>query len=119
MIGISTQTYDLNGTRIFQQADIETEASNRTLSRRVTRVATLDGGSVLSDSGAAHGDREILVVEPRADEEAVAWAAYIVENYELVTVAMRDGAFSGCPETYRVNGGSLEINVLVKEKLSA
>ena len=119
MIGISTQTYDLNGTRIFPQADIETDASNRTLSRRVTRTATLDGGSVLSDSGAAHGDREILVVEPRAEEDAVAWAAYMVENYDLVTVTMRDGAFSGCPETFRVNAGALEINILVKEKLSA
>jgi hypothetical protein len=118
MIGVSAQTYDLDGCRLFMQADLETEAANRTLSRRATRTATLDGGVVISDSGAAHGDRDITVVEPMASEEVVAWAAYIVENYELVTVTMRDGAFSGCPETFGINAGSLELKILVKEKLS-
>jgi len=119
MIGISTQTYDLNGTRIFRQADYEAELANLGLSRRVTRTATLDGGVAITDSGAVHGDRDISVKEPDADEEAVAWGKYIVENYGLVTVTMSDGAYSGVPSDCVFSGGMMELKIMLTEKLSA
>ena len=115
MIGISTPIFDLAGARIFRQVDV----ANRTGARRVSRTATLDGGVSVYDTGYSDSDRDCTVTEPDAGIDAVEFAKRIVETYDLITLSMEDGAYEGIPESYRMNGGDLEMKVLITEKLSA
>jgi hypothetical protein len=115
MIGISTQTYDLDGARIFRNPE---DLKNRRGERRVSRTGTLDGGVVITDLGFADGDRTILVNEPNASLASVDFARYLVEHYSLVNVMTEDGAYSAVPSAYDVSNGELSLTMLVSEKLS-
>ncbi len=118
MIGISTQNYDLIGARIFRRTDIETELSNSAGKRRLSRTATLDGGASIYDTGYTDSDRDMTVIEPGAEIDAIEFARYIVETYGLINVASRDGFYLGVPESYRMDGGNLEMKILITERLS-
>jgi hypothetical protein len=118
MIGISTETYNLAGARVFQNTDRSTDISNRNGERRVSRTATLDGGCVITDMGYSDGDRRVRIEEPQASVEAVDFARYIVENYNSVVITMDDGAYQAAPESYAVKKGVLAITMLVKIKLT-
>ena len=115
MIGISTPIYDLAGARIFREVNIE----NRAGVRRVSRTATLDGGVSVYDTGYSDGDRDCKVIEPDAGIAVIEFVKRIVETYNLITLSMDDGAYEGIPESYSMNGGDLEMKVLITEKLSA
>lgn len=118
MIGISTRIYDIAGARIFR-ADPAEERANIGGGRRVTRHKTLDGGVAVYDTGYADGDRTLLATEPDADQEAVAFARYIVETYSLVAASLSDGCYLGVPESYWIaDDGTLNLRILVTEKLS-
>jgi hypothetical protein len=116
MIGISTQTYDLNGARIFK-VDLSSELANRKGSRRVERTATLDGGVAIYDTGYSESDRDILIEVPGATPADIDFARYIVENYGLVNITTLDGSYSGVPESYGVDDGTLKIKILVSNKI--
>ena len=118
MIGISTQTYDLAGARVFRNTDRNEDLRNRKGERRVSRTATLDGGCLIADMGYSDGDRTIRIEEPQASIEAVDFARYIVEHYTSVVIATEDGAYQAAPESYEVKYGVLTMTLLVKTKLS-
>jgi len=118
MIGISTQTFDIDGNMIFDISRV-IAVKNRQGARRVSRTATLDGGVVITDTGHSDGDRDIVIEVPDASITCVDFARYIVENYSLVTVAAEDGAYEAVPESYSVDKGTLEIKLLIKQKLSS
>ncbi|MEI7635871.1 MAG: hypothetical protein WCJ37_01085 [Syntrophus sp. (in: bacteria)] len=119
MIGISTQTYDIAGARVFRRSERTAGLGNMKGSRRVTRTATLDGGVAIYDTGYSDSDRDIVATEPDADVSCIDFARYIVTMYGLVTVTMEDGVYTGVPETYQVNrDGALEMKILLTAKLS-
>jgi hypothetical protein len=119
MIGISTPTFDTQGSRVFRNADRGTEMKNRSGARRIARTATLDGGCVIADMGFSDGDRSLTAEDPLPGIEAVEFARYIVENYGLVVVTTEDGVYEAAPEAYDVNAsGVLSIKLLVSGKLS-
>jgi len=118
MIGISTQTYDLDGARIFNETSRAKDAENRRGERRTSRTATLDGGVVITDLGFSDGDRTIKVFEPDASLESIEFARYLVEHYSLAVVTTEDGAYEAVPSTYDVSDGDLTITLAVVEKLS-
>lgn len=117
MIGISTRTYDLLGSMIFPLSDSD-DMINGNGKRRCSRTATLDGGCVVYDTGYAEGDRTIKVREKDADKSLVDFAKYITQKYPTVIVTSRDGAYIGVPESYNVNNGTLEMDILIIEKIS-
>ena len=117
MIGISTQTYDLSGARIFKL--IMPVPVHRAGSRRIMRTATLDGGVTIADMGYSDGDRTFTIEIPDPRIEDVDFARYIVETFNLVTVVTDDGVYSVAPSTYKVlSNGKLSIELLVKQKTS-
>lgn len=118
MIGISTQTYDLDGTRLFLETDRAQDSENKSGARRVSRTATLDGDVLVSDMGYADGDRTIKVREQMASLAAIAFARYIVEHYQLVVVTTDDGAYTAVPSEYGIDSGDLVMTMLVTEKIS-
>ncbi len=117
MIGISTQIFDLEGARIFR-TNRDADLKNRQGGRRVSRTATLDGGVVITDTGYVDGDRDLIIEEPQASVESVAFARYIIEHYGLVNVMTDDGAYEAAPGSYKVDDGLLTIKMMITEKIS-
>ena len=119
MIGITTVEYDPDGARIFRHAGRGGASGIHAVQRRISRRSTLDGGISVYDNGMSHGDREILVMEPQADLEAIEYATRIVETYNRVVVSTREGVFLGAPESARVDtDGTLVLTLWVIEKIS-
>jgi hypothetical protein len=88
------------------------------LSRRISRTATLDGGVVLTDLGYSDGDRTVLLATP-PDAEALAGLQYLLRNYGLVNVALPDGFYQTGLANLQANGENLAVSLLLKQRLSA
>jgi hypothetical protein len=81
--------------------------------RRVSRVATLDGGASLLDGGVTVADRTIsvdLAGQSRADIDAL---KYLFTTYATLLVLTEDGAFKAAPERISVSGNSARMSLLV------
>lgn len=117
-VGISTQTYDLNGAVLVRGITPDAEQENRNVRRRVTRTATLDGGCALYDTGYSASDRDILVEVDNPTDTLYDALQYLCRTYNLLTVAVRDGVFIVAPESCQIVQGKLQLRCLVKEALS-
>lgn len=90
-----------------------------TTSRRVNRVATLDGGAVFNDFGHTEADRSIelrWLPESAAHEESI---RRLVRLYTKITVATADGLFLAAPDTYTPGGTESRLSLLVERRLDA
>jgi hypothetical protein len=114
MIGICTQTYDLDGARVFHQT--HTSDTQRS-TRRVSRTATLDGGVVIDDGGYAAGDRTIELKQTNPAQADIDFCNYVLQNYSTVILTCREGAFVVAPSQVDVDRrtGELKAVYLVKE----
>lgn len=113
MIGISKTTQATgNAAAIVIQELPATRTRNE--SARVTRSATLDGGCIIDHQGFSDSDRTIEVRANLTREQAdILWDIFTGETY--VNVATADGFFYGAIESMQDEGGSVRMNILVKE----
>ncbi len=92
LIGLAARTFDPEGTLLLPWRDgTETES----ISRRVNRTATLDGGVSITNRGYAPGDRTVtlsLQGEPLARVER---ARRLLRLHSQITISMRDGCYTG------------------------
>lgn len=65
-------------------------------SRRVSRTATLDGGSVVTDSGYTDTDRT-LTIQTRITEAQETILKYLIQTYALLTVVTDEGCYTCAP----------------------
>lgn len=118
MIAIMSVTYDPDGYWIFRDAQPDNDQGNRSGSRRVSRVATLDGGCSVYDTGYSDSDRTITIHQPSPSRACLEFAAHITSNCPYVIVSTPEGAFRGVPDNYRVVNSELKIDILITERLS-
>lgn len=88
-----------------------------TTSRRVNRVATLDGGAVFNDYGYAAADRTIDLrwrPESAAQEATV---IRLVRQYQRLTVATTAGLFLVAPQVYTPAENESRLTLLVERQL--
>jgi len=111
MISITTQIS--SSYMIVLQEDPDGSKLDR-FSRRVSRVATLDGGSVVNDSGYSDTDRT-LIIEAEITEAQKASLEYMIENYSLWNVSSKTGFFSCAPQKMDCPNGQLNLTLLVAE----
>ncbi len=64
-------------------------------SRRQTRVATLDGGSVLQDRGFSNSDLTFVISAKEFSEGVFESLRYLVESFPEVRISTRIGSFIG------------------------
>ena len=83
-------------------------------SRRVSRVATLDGGSVVTDSGYSDTDRT-LTIEADVTEVQKALLEYMIKNYSLWNVVTGSGHFVCSPKSMNVDNGELRLILYITE----
>lgn len=101
-LSISTQTADPFGSITLE---IDATATNLgDTSRRVSRVATLDGGASIIDGGYTVADRTITVDLTGQDRETVDTLRYLFQTYSELVVLTEEGAFLATPE--RITSGT-------------
>lgn len=110
MVSITTQVS--SSYVIVLQED--KDSTIRSYSRRVSRIATLDGGSVITDSGASDTDR-ILKIKATVTQTQADDLEYMIKTYALLNVATKNGVFSCAPASMKVDNGDLELILFVTE----
>lgn len=111
MISISMKTADLNGHVEFEDGTSDFGG----IPARVSRAATLDGGSVVVNSGVSHGDRT-FTLKTEIDEQQRATLEHIQEAASLINVSCREGFFSGAISYVDAESPNLNATILIKSK---
>ena len=113
---LSTQTFDPLGHVQLQVLPDTTDGETR---RRVNRIATLDGGAVLNDSGYSDADRTIEFTW--ANSSAIVHAAIdrLVQLYSQVVCCTQSGVYLVALESYTPGADESTLRMLVTQKLSA
>ena len=112
MISISMIVSDVDGSFILnntQKCDFGHRPS------RISRVATLDGGAVIVNSGISHGDRTFSI-ESRVSKADMEAFGYIYETSAAVMVVISDGLFYGVISDFEDKNGLLKATILIKNK---
>jgi hypothetical protein len=87
------------------------------ITRRVSRQKTLDGGVVVNDGGFAHGDRTLGVrFKPRSEAEYES-VARLVRLYPEIVVSKRDGVFRAAVQSLNLRNGEADLILLVIERM--
>ncbi len=97
LIGLAARTFDPEGAFLVPWQD---GTESESLTRRVSRVPTLDGGVSVTDRGHAAGDRTIVVSlagEPLATVER---ARRLLRLHSQVTISLRDGCYAARTQAY-------------------
>lgn len=116
MIALATQTFDLEGSVILSTTRFDSDISST--ARRISRTATLDGGSVITDGGYTAADKVLSIAAENVDDATFQAVAYLVKNYSQIIVSTEFGCYVGAPETLTIVEGKLRLRVLVTEEIS-
>jgi len=117
MIGLATEIFDVVGNMVFENAD-KLDVLNDSGYRRCSRTATLDGGCVIYDTGYSVSDVTLKIKDDEAMKRQIDFAKYLVENYGAIIVTTKDGAFLGVPASWKYDGKTLVMEIMVTEKIS-
>ncbi len=114
-IGLSSYAYLAGGGLVLK---LLPDSDLRAGERRISRVKTLDGGVVITDSGFAHGDRTLRanVYSSKTLWEKL-WALF--QAASLVVISDDDGCFTGGLQNIKDQGDKIALEILLKEKISA
>lgn len=114
-VTISAQTFDLLGS--FSFSALPSSASGE-VSRRVTRVATLDAGVAVNDRGYSDGDRDLSYTWKPVSREQDAIAQRIVRLHPRVIVSNAEGVFLCAPRSFEPGAEENRMLLYVIERLS-
>lgn len=88
------------------------------LARRVTRVATLNGGVAVSDRGFSEGDRTLVYRFKPVSADHNARLMRLVRLHQTVSVATADGVYESVPQSFDPGNSENRFTLLVIRKLS-
>lgn len=114
MIAISTLTANVTGSVILPWT-----GDPRENTARVSRIATLDGGAVITHSGASDSDRTIYIrdLEISEDTADIIWNIFQTETKVLISIS--DGVYLAAIQTCKTNNGLLNMTILIESKETA
>lgn len=115
MIGLSTLTFDLDG-HVLLHAGVKTQEPIMT--RRVSRTATLDGSSVLSDLGFSDSDGTYFLSFQRITQAQIESLKYLIQNYNRLMLCSKNGAFEGVLSVLDMNELPIKATFLIEKKVS-
>ena len=115
VIVIAAPSADAEGSCTFKYNALSEVGS---LVRRVSRVATLDGGVVINDLGFTHGDRTFSV-RAALTKAMTDKLNRILRLYPTVTIAVEEGVFLGAIQSNSITGNVSNLTILIKEKLTS
>lgn len=103
---------DAGETVAFQILPIKTE-----LKRRVSRIATLDGGAIIIDGGLSDSDRSFLLECADSDSEMQAELETFARIDGEIRMSIAEGVYAGKVEFVRSSGSKIELMFMVRTKL--
>lgn len=111
MLAISTLIIDPLGAQLL---DLPPGAANLgDTARRVSRVATLDGGAAIMDGGYTVADRTISIDLSGQRRATVDALKYLCATHTMLLLLTEDGAFRAAPERVSVTANSASMVLLV------
>lgn len=113
MLSLSTPVFDIDGARNFK-GSIEAAP----LSRRASRIATLDGGAVISDLGFAVADTDYRIGIDNASRAQHDWLVAKLALYPSMILGCADGCFLVLLSALQHRNGKTTLTAKVLEKLS-
>lgn len=116
MIGISTLSFDLEGSFILREKDARVRLGS--MSRRGAKTATLDGGTSRYDTGLSHGDREFEVQMNNPSVVFIDKIKYLIENYSSFRVVTREGAFTALITSLNESYTNTSFIISIEEKVT-
>jgi hypothetical protein len=107
-IGLAARVFDPEGALLSpEHGDSETGS----LSRRLTRARTLDGGVAVTNRGFTDADRTLTLSLAGQPEATIERARRMLRLHGTITVTHWDGAYTGAPSEY--NARRQELTVLI------
>lgn len=114
-VSLCSRVFDPNGA-VMLEATPDSELS--AVTRRVSRVATLDGAATIEDLGYTASDSTLNVQVKIRDPATEALILRMVQIYPLMTLATRYGAFLGVVDYYKTQAGGASLRFIVQRQLS-
>jgi hypothetical protein len=111
MIALATLTIDPRGAQLLNLSP--GYANMGDTARRISRVATLDGGASILDGGYTVADRTISINLADQSRETIDDLKYLCQVYSMLLVLSEDGAFLAAPERITINGATATMSLLV------
>lgn len=113
MIALSTLLFDTDGYLVLSALD---GTDVQSMSRRVNRVATLDGGAAVNDFGMSQSDRKFTILA-RVSAETEAKLRRMIELHGRLMCSTPEGVFLVAFESMsRRSSGTVALNLLVLRK---
>lgn len=113
MFALSSPIFDSAGTMVFPAGRSESEP----VSRRARRVATLDGGAVMSDLGYSDLDRTLTLTIPSATRTQHDFVARLIATYQTAVLCCAFGAFEVLLSELTYERGKVSVTAEVLEVL--
>ena len=113
MIGITTPTFDLDG---FLMLRLRPESSFENLSRRVSSVKTLDGGTEIIDSGFSDSDTIFSIAVDTISITGITNLKRMMQTYPILHFATKQGSFSGVISDLNTDNMPIKFTVQVEKK---
>jgi len=114
MIGISSVSYDPNGFVMLKE-DVNT--SIPVFSRRVSKTATLDGNSVVSDLGYSASDGDFSVEVSNISKEEIDTLIYLIKTYSVLRLSSNIGSFEVSMSRLNTNSIPILIDFLIIKEI--
>jgi hypothetical protein len=111
LIGLAARGYDPRGALLLPHRPGTTLGD---VSRRVSRVSTLDGGVAVTNRGHSPGDRTVTLSFSGLPRELVDQARRMVRLHARVTLSIPDGSFIGVPSEFVER--RQELTILIAEE---
>jgi hypothetical protein len=89
------------------------------VSRRISRVRTLDGDAVISDFGFAEADRDLQFVSESMTQEEIDLVASWFRTHSTLVLCARTGAYLVSPDTMSVSAGQVSLRFMVSQRLDS
>lgn len=114
-ISVSAPSFDIDGSETIL-------AINRQglfdITRRVSRVATLDGSAAINDFGYSPADRRLEITWVPNEKSLSDNIRRMARQYSRLIVSFSDGCFIGAPESFTESRDENRLTVLIERQLS-
>lgn len=115
IISICAQLFDYAGDFLISIEELDSDLSH--ISRRVSRTATLDGGSIIVDNGYSASDATFTIVIRDIDNPTRIALMAMIQRHSAIIVSVKENIFSGVVETLD-DKDKMKIRFLVNQQLN-
>lgn len=114
ILTINAPQFDIDGQVVAEGVD---PSGLDGFSRRVSRVATLDGSAAINDFGYSPADRTLTIAWRPKNRAQVENLRRMAQSYGRLIVSYRDGCYLGAPERFTPSDESVSLTFLIEKRL--